>query len=373
MLAIPQLRPKTMNSQHPSPPVNPDPLPTHFEALFDAWIAHVNNTARFGKESIDPEKSSSYQFIWRSWVKFLAERPAPALPVLDPLKARAEDVASFLTVGPLSSKPGRAISPVTKRRYFTVLQRLYAFFAHQQWIAVNPVDQLAIKDRPAQEVHEGAVLTAPQWSACMQLIPQLGSDAFELRNQAIFGLLFRHGLRPEEVRALKLQDYQPDLSSVATVTIQSIRGPEQERKIPLDEATARAIDKWKSARRDLPVVRNCLQKLQDNFDDRQLHEASDTMFVTRISMDMSMASLLYLVKSHIVQACANAGLDQPIRMGPQIVRNTRLCIWLNNGEDVGQVVKRAGLKNAKGLLHLINACSVDVQQKLRPANKRDDQ
>ena len=60
-------------------------------------------------------------------------------------------------------------------------------------------------------------------------------------------------------------------------------------------------------------------------------------------------------------------------MGPQIVRNTRLCIWLNNGEDVGQVVKRAGLKNAKGLLHLINACSVDVQQKLRPANKRDDE
>lgn len=351
------------------------PIPSTAAGVHDAWIAYTNAHACYGKESIDPSKSKSYAFIWRSWTKYLASVLLVAPESMDGksmMLATPIDVAKFIANGPTASKPDRSISKITQRRYFTVLLRVYAFCVSQAWLDASPVDAVAKQDRPAEENHEGQVLSAAQWSACTQRLALLTSNDYEIRDRAILMLLFKEGLRPEEIRGLRLQDFQPDITNVPTLAIRSIRGPEQERVIPLDPATATSIQEWKLVRRNMRVVKRTLDELQNDFSNQQLHALSDTLFVTEKKMEIGQVALLTLVRSHIEKACISASIEFPNRMGPQIVRNSRIVKWLNAGIDVQQVVKRAGLKNAKGLLHLLLACSEEVQDKIKPARRRDD-
>ena len=351
------------------------PVPATSADVFDAWIVHTNQHARYGKESIDPSKSTSYAFIWRSWTKYLASIlavPTQSLNGQAVMMATPINVAHFIANGPTSSKPDRSISKNTQKRYFTVLQRVYAFCAAQAWLDVSPVDAVAAQDRPDVENHEGHVLTEAQWQACTIRIDQLTSNDYEIRDRAILMLLFKHGLRPEEVRALRVQDMQPDISDQSTLAISSIRGPGQERVLPLDDKSTDAIHSWKNVRRNLKVVKRTNDLLQQDFGNVELHALSDTLFVTEKKMEMGMVTLLTLVRSHIEKSCTSAGLPFPNRMGPQIVRNSRIVRWLNAGIEIPLVVKLAGLKNAKGLLHLRNSCSAEVIDQIRPARRRDD-
>lgn len=351
------------------------PRPDSSDAYFDAWIAHVNATAVFGKESIDPERSTSYRFIWRSWCKYLANsQVAPNAPytMAKPLLASAEDLSRFLAGGMRGSKPGREISDVTRRRYYSVLQRIYTFAATQVWIERSPFEGLAIQDIPKAERHEGSILNPAQWEACTLNYGSPNGTAFEVRDRAILMLLFKLGLRPEEVRGLRVQDFQLGIADMPTLRILARSGPSQERTLPLDQQSAEAIQRWKRVRRDLAIVVSTLDALQSNFNDDSLHADSDTLFVTRSSMELAKVPLLNLVKAHIEKSCSEAGLDLPVRLGPQIVRNTRLVIWLNSGLDVDDVARMAGLKNRKGFLHLLEFCSESVKQLIQPSRRRDD-
>lgn len=343
--------------------------------VFPLWIEHVNLHARYGKESINLTLSTSYAFIWRSWCKYLGNAvsaPPEAVPSKLVMDATPTDIARFIDCGPTGSKPDRPISKNTQRRYFTVLQRVYAFCSLQGWVRSNPADDVEKQDRPPEELHEGHILNQDQWQACTAHIEKISSNAIEIRDKAVLMLLFKYGLRPEEIRALRLQDLQQDISGSHILEIQSIRGPEQERRIPIDEPTTAVLKNWKKARQSFMVVQRTLDKHQADMHNSDLAKACDTMFVSRASMGLAMVTLMKLVRTHIEQSCANAGLELPKRMGPQVVRNTRLIRWLNAGKEVPYVVRLAGLKNAKGLVHLIQSCNDDVRQQLLPARRRDD-
>ena len=142
--------------------------------------------------------------------------------------------------------------------------------------------------------------------------------------------------------------------------------------MPLDLATATSIQDWKRVRRNMRVVKRTIDELQRDFSNPDLHALSDTMFVTEKKMEIGQVALLTLVRSHIEKACTAASIELPNRMGPQIVRNSRIVRWLNAGTDVQQVVRMAGLKNTKGLLHLLLACTEEVKDKIKPARRRDD-
>ncbi|MEQ6436345.1 tyrosine-type recombinase/integrase [Comamonas sp. w2-DMI] len=349
--------------------------PKSADAFFDAWIAHVNETAVYGKESIDPTRSTSYRFIWRSWCKYLAssqEGPNAPYTMANPLLAVPVDVSRFLASGMKGSKPGRAISDVTRRRYYSVLQRIYAFCASQAWMECSPLDTLAQQDIPMAEKHTGSILTPQQWDACTRRYGNPAGNTFEIRDHAILMLLFKLGLRPEEIRALRVQDFQIGIADMPTLRILPRSGPAQERTLPLDDQSAEAIQNWKRVRKDLAVVINTNKALQADFNDDRLRAASDTLFVTRSSMELAKVPLLNLVKAHIERSCSEAGLEMPVRMGPQIVRNTRLIIWLHSGLEVDAVAVMAGLKNRKGFLHLLDYCSESVKQKIQPYRRRDD-
>nr|WP_186827569.1 site-specific integrase [Comamonas testosteroni] len=351
------------------------PVPATAAGVFDAWIAHTNKHARFGKESIDPSKSTSYAFIWRSWTKYLSyvlAVPTDSICGSSVLLATPINIAHFIANGPTSSKPSRSISKNTQKRYFTVLQRVYAFCVQQSWLEVSPVDDVAEQDRPDIENHEGHVLTHDQWIACTSRINELTRNDYEFRDRAILMLLFKHGLRPEEVRALSLQDFQTDITNQHILAIHAIRGPEQGRFLPLDAITAESVQSWMAVRSNLKVVKRTCQLLEKTAGNDEIRALCETMFVTEKKMGLSMVTLLTVVRSHIEKSCSSAGVEFPKRMGPQIIRNTRIVRWLTAGLDVQHVVKLAGLKNAKGLLHLRNSCTPEVIDRMQPARRRDD-
>lgn len=339
-----------------------------------AWISYVNSIAVFGREPIN--KSSTYAFIWRSWCKFLAVRQlgqgAHHLQAL-PMLATAEDIDQFLNHGPESSKPTRKVTQVTKRRYYSVLQRIYAFCTQQDWIKVNPVDELAPSDRPPPEKHDGHVLNDAQWRACIDYIQSLGTSSTELRDRAILLLLFTLGLRPEEIRKLQLQDFHKGIADLNSIVVRDTTGPAQQRTLPVDATTSQALHNWIEIRQHLNVVAKHAQKIKADRCNDGLRIAGQSLFVSRSSMDLSMVALLNLVRAHIEQACISANLDLPKRMGPQIIRNTRIVRWLVSGLDVSTVVHAGGLKNAKGLLHIAHAIPDAIRAQIQPSKRRDDE
>lgn len=342
--------------------------------ICEAWLAYVNSIAEYGREAIN--KTAAYTFIWRSWCNFLAKRQLDDQATYlqaKPLLATSQDIEQFLSSGPQSSKPKRAVSNVTKRRYYTVLQRIYAYCALQEWIPLSPVDGMANNDRPSPEKHDGYVMNDYQWRASIDFIQQMGDTSTEKRDKAILLLLFTLGLRPQEIRSLQVQDFYTGIADLHTIVINDLSGPAQQRSLPLDSTTAKALTDWIVLRQQLPVVLKHGKKILADRSNEALRAEGQRLFVARTSMHLSMISLLNLVRSHIEQACRHASVDPPARMGPQIIRNTRIVRWLAAGMDVEEVVRRAGLKNAKGLLHIIHACPDSVRSEILPSQRRDDE
>ena len=52
----------------------------------------------------------------------------------------------------------------------------------------------------------------------------------------------------------------------------------------------------------------------------------------------------------------------PGRIGPQVLRNTAIVLWLNDGVPEKEVVRRVGLKNSKGLHHLRHLANANAMQ-----------
>lgn len=348
-------------------PLRRMPKPVSPYDICDAWISYTNSIPHFQASAIT--KSTAYRFIWRSWCRFLANRQSGADSgpyMASPLEATALDVVDFLAYGLKSTKPLRQVSEVTRRRYFSVMQRIYAFCEAQEWIKNSPVRDISQGDTPKPEVHVGRAMTGAQWDACIKHMPT------SPRDRAILMLLFTLGLRPEEVRKLSIHDLEFGLDEIAWIKIRGGNGPAQERRLPLPDAVASALVRWVDLRKGLPIVLRHEALLQADASNEVLRDQCKSMFVSRKSMSLSMLSLLNLSRDHISNACALEKLEPPSRVGPQIIRNTRLVRWLMQGQTVELVVAKAGLKNAKGLLHLAHACSEEIRARITPSMRRDD-
>lgn len=86
-----------------------------------------------------------------------------------------------------------------------------------------------------------------------------------------------------------------------------------------------------------------------------------------------MGTLLHVCRDLILQACQKINAEPPPRIGPQVIRNTVLMKWLNEGIGIHQVTQMAGLKNPKGLLHLREHLNPEIRKHLAKANFKDDE
>ncbi|WP_103739150.1 site-specific integrase [Diaphorobacter sp. LR2014-1] len=357
---------------HQDTPLFHDSAPDNPAQVYDLWLAHNNECATYGRESIDAKRSTSYRMIWQGWLKYLAslnEGKGCAWSSVD-----AVDVSNFLKSGLRRSK-NLIPTNTAQRRYWRVLSRIYTFAHSKGWTAENPVLALATADVPAIEKPKGAILTLGQYKACFDCLPPLYGTATQARDHTMALLLLTTGITPQEVRTLCVQDLERDMATgkVTHVAITAQRSDTQRRRIAVDERLANALLFWLTQRHmfnSLQRVRPSKEEAPTTAGDRH---PFTRLFVSQKSPEVTMGTLLHVCKQLILEACKKDHSDAPPRIGPQVIRNTVLTKWLNEGIGIHQVTLMAGLKNPKGLLHLGDHLNPEVRQHLAKSNFKDDE
>ncbi len=324
--------------------------------LFDHWVAHE---AAKPRDPLKPESTHAYATVWNAWCRFLAGKTLQTPEgerTMTWADASAVEVRQFLQVRDgqhAAHNPGRQLSEVTRRRYWRLLERIYAYAGHQGLVARNPTIDLVEVDTPAVTPQLGHMLPSALWQRLPEHFPQ-GDSLYEVRDRAILQLLYDLALAPEEIRAMRpehlLRDTSAPLGTVATPMALQIEGKRkaQTRKIYLPSPSRRALQAWLSL--------------------RSLHgpsAAAPWLFCSNRGAQLSTVTLFNCVSNVVVLASASSTLEQqgwqPKRVGPQVIRNTAIVYWLNHGTPVHEVVQRVGLKNAKGLYHLRHYLNPEIR------------
>lgn len=323
--------------------------------IFQLWLL-AESTKPF--QSLSPEPDGVYENIWTAWLHSL-QPPSPDTGLHVCLdvdlstshlwhQAQAEDVARFLRIRPgqrAHHQPERTLSEVTRRRYWRVLERVYDFAVLHGWLQINPVAQLRRAERPKATEQLGHTLPPALW----QRLPQhfAASDSLQgARDRAILLLLYELALAPEEVRGLRdehlLNAQQQPLTASAGVApvwlrIEGARKAQQ-RTLAVPAQVGAALVAWHAY--------------------RQAHDATlqGWLFHSRKGGPLSIRALFHVASRVIQEAHAALPSDSqhwPLqRVGPQVLRNTAIVMWLQAGVPESEVVRRLGVESGRALLRL---------------------
>lgn len=307
---------------------------------FDHWLLTCGQNPW---EPLSPDAAKPYGFIWHSWLRFLATADDG-----DPhawAHSTPQQVLAFINHGPQSPKNTKP-SDITRRRYWRVLDRVYDHAVLHRWAASNPAQGITAQDMPPSEDPKGAVLSARMWRALERQIPQ-PDDLISCRDRAVLMLLMELGLTPEEVRLLEIGHlrWSEQEEAPRTIVALQIEGErdKQSRTLPISAKLDAALRHWLQARAGYHAM-----------------QGQPALFCTRKAPQLSNHTLLHLVTKTLKQAAAASRLDEPARMGPQVLRNTVLVQWLDAGCSVQEVLERAGMKSPNALQHLRAYIAEDI-------------
>lgn len=312
------------------------------DQVFEAWLTVRSEDSR---DPLSPEAAKPYRYIWLSWCQWLRSKSLPEFH-----RATAEHVLSFLDQGP-SPASGRVsksapISPITRRRYWMVLKDVYEFACAREWVTSNPFKSMSESDRPASEKSEGIVLTPQHFAAIYKVLPN-GHSMWDIRDRAILLLLLEAALTPGEIALLQCAEVFQDTANPGCLGL-SLNGKRksQEREIPLSMLASQALEAWLKLR---PV-----------------HE-SKLVFLTQSLLPMSRRPLFHLVSKTIIAGAKESGLPSPGHLGPQVLRNSRLILWIKEGRPIAEVATMAGYKDARSFRglrrHLPSTVHLPVDRK----------
>lgn len=336
------------------------PLPGD-TVVIDLWLEHSSASDR---DPIGLKGEPSYRYFWSTWLHYLKTGGNGAQQ--EPIawhEVTNVDVVRFLQSGPTSRKAGGNVSDITRRRYWRLLERIYDYARHQGWIASNPAKALEEVDQPPKEDHKGAIMTPAVWAHLQRVLEKPQSDdPVDVRNHALLLCLTELALTPMEARQLSVSsilfDQVAGRQCMAALQLDG-PGPNQRRRMVLPDNAVRAIEAWFA-------VRDLVASGPD----------VPTLFCTNQGAkngakgEMTSVMLFYVVGEALKRAAELAKQPLPPRLGPQIVRNTRLVMWLNECVPASQVAIWAGLKNVKGLYHLREHLNPEVRITVK--NVRDD-
>lgn len=325
------------------------------QAIFDRWL---DERSKADRDPLTVEAAQSYRHIWTGWTKFIMTASAGQESAWR--DATGEHLKSFLD-SLKSVKAGRPVSPITRGRYWRLIDRVYQYACTHGHASKNPAQDIAAPERPAEVDPVGAMIPDDLWKAALANLPQ-GDDVFDVRDRAILMILFHTALAPQEIRELRMKDILRDddlARSGARGPITALQiegtGPCQSRRVYLSLPVAQALQEWLTERQFCTHAKG-----------------SEIVFCSRKSPAMSAHALLHLVTLTLGKACKAARLPPPPRMGPQSIRNTLIVRWLNSDVPLDEVVRRAGLKNVKGLLHLRDHANEEVRAQIAKKVRNDE-
>lgn len=195
---------RTQDQQSP----DPSALPTGSQ-LFRDWLEHEGSKSW---DALDTSPDGNYEKVWQAWLMHLSGHAAigdkSALPADRDLQSpgirqASLDVQSFLQIRDgqrAHHHPERKISPVTRRRYWRLLERIYEHAMEHGWIGANPATGIEPAERPPSEDGKGHCLPPLLWQSLPRHFPS--ADGYQdARDRAIVLLLYEMALAPRRCAA----------------------------------------------------------------------------------------------------------------------------------------------------------------------------
>ncbi|MEO8012932.1 MAG: site-specific integrase [Polaromonas sp.] len=321
-------------------------------AFFEAWqSSRVLDTHR---KPMGATGLAQAGFVWRKWLAFCSVRD------IDWQAASPEDVQAF--AGDISPrKPGTpCVSPVTLRRYWRILNDLYAHAWLTGAVAHNP----AACVMPATSEKTSSLALPPHlWALLQEGLP--GGCQFKARrNRLVLLLMMRCALTVTEIISLTLGSVQvyegtPDeiaqrlaLAGLPLLQPESpFRAPlassspvpayalqlsgarlAQTRQLVLDSRTRAALHDWLEVRKPGKAGNH----------DRLIVGSAEGAAITP-------KGLYNLCQAHMARCLVGFDIAQ---MGPNTLRNTCISCWLNQGVPLNEILRRCGLKDEQVLIRL---------------------
>lgn len=316
-----------MNSQTP---LSPADAIEHF----DDW---QRERAKDNRDRLSERSAQLYRYVWKSWLRYLGGVPFQGEMGVPWRQATAEHVQTFLddAVAPSSARrsPSSPISPVTRQRYQRLLERVYQHAVNKHLIHANPLREEVAASLPLEDV-DGQVFNLVQWRAIKAAFPE-GDSRWAVRNRALLSLLMDLGLTTSEVCDLRLDAL--GITHVPPVLqINGTRSAQQRTLYPRPQ-TWKALHAWLQERQSMLA---------------RARGSNEWLFVTQKGYPMSPRALFHLAAKTIKTAFLSNGMEVPNHIGPASLRNTRIVMWLNDGVETDEVLKRAGYKDFRSLRYL---------------------
>lgn len=333
----------------PQRPTRRWPGAVGFVELFDSWAAAAADTTT--RSQIDrtrplrPASVVKYRAIWDCWTAFLAARETHWS------EASSDDLLGFVKGLSPRSKKHSSASAVSRRRYWSTVKRI-----HEHAALLDQATRLGVDGylSPFGEPADGGVVppTEETPSTVLQVrhlvrlreAAPAGGDWSDVCDHAMLGLALDSAATVAEIVALTtdMVDLPPLRSRrLATVRIVGARDV-QDRRIPLSADTTRRLRAWLTLRAALPCSTNAL-------------------FLAHRGLGPAHSVGVWRALSGFLQRLLDEEGSNAAHVGPNVIRNAVLLSWLNEGKDLQEVRKLAGLKSVRKLDRLVKHASDEAK------------
>lgn len=275
------------------------------------------------------------------------------LATVDWRVARDTDVANFLRSGIARSTyriNGRRPSAITVSRYWTVLNRLYAYECECGGLLTNP----CAGSMPSPERVISSILPSTVWQGLKEETIS-GASIWRQRDRAIMKLFFVEAISNAELRGLRLCD----VLRRGEYLLLRIDGGEHghHRVLDLQVESAVEVQAWLDHRVALGSMSQ---------------DPDAPLFVSRRGNQIFSKDLYFLVSKLLLRVYRRLELPLPPRLGPSVLRNTRIVQWCEAGMSEQDVIERLGYKDWRSLRGLRVHIKWPDQLPMTLLNIRDD-
>lgn len=250
----------------------------------------------------------------------------------DLLKIETDDITSFL-----KDQKRKKISSRSLARSVAALRQFYRYLKEEKRVTKNPVDKVQ-----APEVQR----TLPDYLTIAEINDLFGAikenDPYEMRDKAIFELLYSSGLRISEACQLKMEDV--DMENMF-ITVRGKGG--RERLVPFGEHSKAILKKYTDQSRD--------EILKER--------TSPCLFISKKGDSLNRKSVWRLLKKYLERT----NIAKVVT--PHTFRHSFATHMIENNADLRSVQELLGhidISTTQVYTHLANRTLKEVHKKYHP-------
>ncbi|MEG2983451.1 MAG: tyrosine-type recombinase/integrase [Peptostreptococcaceae bacterium] len=230
------------------------------------------------------------------------------------------------------------VSASTISRSISSIKSFYEYLFLNRYIDWNVSKNIK---KPKIEKKEIDILTEEEIEALLNF-DELKNPK-NIRDKAIFEVLYGTGMKVTELIELELEDVNIELGYICC------KSGKYPRVIPLAKTTSKYIDKYLRESR--------CEILKSNYGEKALFISSNESKFTR-------QGLWKLIKKHAHKANINKNIN------PTILRNSFAIHLINQGTNIAVVSKILGNTNLSSLQNYLNCIDKNIRQELKEKHPR---